>query len=109
MHSESRPRSDRAWTAKRWVSGRLACQMPAQPLHNRGSRSANQHANIGHALATLFTEEGAVALHKMNKEPLDLMLKIRGHQVYTVPGREINRAEIEPDLLTFGAVNRTGT
>jgi hypothetical protein len=54
----------------------------------------------------LLAEETAIALDKLNKEPLYLTLEIRRHQINTTPSCKIYSAKVKPDLLTLGTINR---
>jgi hypothetical protein len=68
--------------------------MIAQTLSNGQCACTDLHANIKHTSATLLAKEITVALNKLNKETLYLMLKIGSHQVNTAPRCKIYRTQV---------------
>jgi hypothetical protein len=48
-------------------------------------------------------------LYKQNKEALDLVLKVRRHQIDAAPGSKINGAKIKPNLLPLRTIYGTHT
>jgi hypothetical protein len=85
----------------------LPREMPTQPLHHTSRCVPDQHANIRHAPASLLAEKRPVPLHKLDEETLNLYLEIGRKQVNPAPLREIDAAQIEPDLLPLRAINGT--
>jgi hypothetical protein len=78
--------------------------MPAKAINYRLRCGIYQHTDISHALTALFTKEATIALHEMNKQALNQALEIGGHQIDSIPGRDIHITQEEPDILTLGAI-----
>src|SRR5579875_444673 len=78
--------------------------MISQSLYHRRCRRIDEHTHIRHSLTPLLTKKSTIALHKLNKETLYLMLEVWRHQVDTAPRCEIDRTEKEPDLLPLGTI-----
>jgi len=84
----------------------LSRQVSSQVLHYTCRRCANQHANIRHPPPPLLSKKGPISLDKLDKESLDLHLKVLRKQVHPAPLREIHSTQIEPDLLPLRPIYR---
>jgi hypothetical protein len=80
--------------------------MPAQPFSHRRGRTGDERSHIRHTLAPLLTKKGAVALHKLDQQPLNLALKIGGCHIDTAEDVEIERTQERPHFLAFATIYR---